>query len=70
MKIQSYVNGEWCSGNGRVDTLVNSVNDEVIGEVHSLDSGFDQILEYGRSVAGPELRKLTIHDRAERITSL
>lgn len=70
MKIQSYVNGEWCSGNGRVDTLVNSVNDEVIGEVHSLDSGFDQILEYGRSVAGPELRKLTIHDRAERIKLL
>lgn len=70
MKIQSYVNGEWCSGNGRVDTLVNSVNDEVIGEVHSLDSGFDQILDYGRSVAGPELRKLTIHDRAERIKLL
>ncbi len=70
MKIQSYVNGEWCSGNGRVDTLLNSVNDEVIGEVHSLDSGFDQILEYGRGVAGPELRKLTIHDRAERIKLL
>lgn len=70
MKIQSYVNGEWCSGNGRVDTLVNSVNDEVIGEVHSLDSGFDQVLEYGRTVAGPELRKLTIHDRAERIKLL
>lgn len=70
MKIQSYVNGEWCSGNGRVDTLVNSVNDEVIGEVHSLDSGFDQILDYGRSVAGPELRKLTIHDRAEQIKLL
>lgn len=70
MKIQSYVKGEWCSGNGRVDTLVNSVNDELIGEVHSLDSGFDQILEYGRTVAGPELRKLTIHDRAERIKLL
>ena len=70
MKIQSYVNGEWCSGKGRVDTLLNSVNDEVIGEVHSLDSGFDQILEYGRSVAGSELRKLTIHDRAEKIKLL
>lgn len=70
MKIQSYVKGEWCSGNGRIDTLLNSVNDEVIGEVHSLDSGFDQILDYGRSIAGPELRKLTIHDRAERIKLL
>jgi len=70
MKIQSYVKGEWCSGNGRVDQLHNSVNDQLIGEVHSLDSGFDQILDYGRSVAGPELRKLTIHDRAERIKLL
>jgi len=70
MKIQSYVNGEWCSGKGRVDMLLNSVNDEVIGEVHSLDSGFDQILDYGRTVAGAELRKLTIHDRAEKIKYL
>ena len=42
MKIQSYVNGEWCSGNGRVDTLVNSVNDEVIGEVHRLILGLSK----------------------------
>ena len=70
MKIESYVNGQWCSGGGRIDTLVNAVNDQVIGEVHSLDSGFDQILDYGRRVAGPELRRLTIHDRAEKIKFL
>lgn len=70
MKIQSYVAGEWCSGNGRQDTLINSVNDQLIGEVHSLTSGFDQFLEYGRNVAGPALRQLTIHDRAERIKLL
>ncbi|MDH5435040.1 MAG: phenylacetic acid degradation bifunctional protein PaaZ, partial [Gammaproteobacteria bacterium] len=70
MKIQSYVAGEWCSGDGRQDTLINSVNDAVIGEVHSLTFGFDQFLEYGRNVAGPALRKLTIHERAERIKLL
>jgi oxepin-CoA hydrolase/3-oxo-5,6-dehydrosuberyl-CoA semialdehyde dehydrogenase len=67
MKIQSYVTGQWCSGDGRNDTLVNAVNDQIIGEVNSLTSGFDQILEYGRSKGGPVLRKLTIHERAERI---
>lgn len=70
MKIQSYVAGEWCSGDGRVDTLVNSVNDEVIGEVASLTSGFAEILDYGRRVAGLELRKLTTHQRAEKIKFL
>ncbi|MCJ8270545.1 MAG: phenylacetic acid degradation bifunctional protein PaaZ [Psychrosphaera sp.] len=70
MKIESYVSGEWCSGDGRSSTLVNAINDEVIGEVKSLTSGFDAMLAYGRDVAGPELRKLTIHERAERIKAL
>ena len=69
-QIKSYVKGEWCSGNGRVDALFNSVTDEPVGVVHSLDQGFAEILDYGRSVAGPELRKLTIHDRAEKIKHL
>ncbi|MET1254266.1 phenylacetic acid degradation bifunctional protein PaaZ [Aliikangiella maris] len=70
MKIQSYVAGQWCSGDGREDTLVNSVNDEFIGNVVSLTSGFDQFLNYGREVAGPQLRQLTIHERAEKIKLL
>lgn len=70
MKIQSYVTGQWCSGDGRTDILLNSVNDQVIGEVHSLTTGFAQILDYGRTKAGPVLRKMTIHERAERIKQL
>jgi len=69
-QIQSYVAGEWCSGDGRTDTLVNSVNDAVIGEVNSLTTGFDTILEHGRNVGGPALRKLTTHERAEKIKFL
>ncbi len=70
MTIKSYVCGQWVAGDGRTDTLVNAVNDEVIGEVKSLTSGFGDILEYGRKTAGPALRKLTIHERAERIKLL
>ncbi|MGX5174263.1 phenylacetic acid degradation bifunctional protein PaaZ [Aliikangiella sp. IMCC44653] len=68
--IKSYLAGEWQSGNGRSDILVNSVNDEVIGQVNSLDKGFEDFLDYGRSVAGPKLRALTIHERAEKIKFL
>lgn len=67
MKVESYVAGRWCDGDGRASTLVNAINDDVIGEVKSLTTGFDEVLSYGRDVAGPQLRKLTIHERAECI---
>jgi len=70
MKIQSYVNGQWCSGDGRTQQLLNAIDDSVVGEVSSLTSGFDALLDYGRTKAGPALRKLTIHQRAEMIKAL
>ena len=70
MKIQSYVNGQWVSGNGRSVQCLNAVNDERVGEINSLTSGFDAVLDYGRTKAGPLLRKLTIHQRAEMIKTL
>jgi len=70
MLIESYINGQWQSGNGRTDVLYNAVNDSIIGEVRSHTEGFDQCLDYGRTKAGPTLRKLTIHDRAEMIKHL
>ncbi len=70
MKVQSYINGQWCSGEGKTQTLLNAINDDLVGEVNSLTSGFAELLEYGRQIAAPELRKLTIHERAERIKAL
>jgi len=70
MKIQSYVNGQWCSGDGRTQQLLNAIDDSVVGEVSSLTTGFDTLLDYGRTKAGPALRKLTIHQRAEMIKAL
>jgi len=70
MKIQSYVNGQWCSGDGRTQQLLNAIDDSVVGEISSLTTGFDALLDYGRTMAGPALRKLTIHQRAEMIKAL
>ncbi|MCJ8318108.1 MAG: phenylacetic acid degradation bifunctional protein PaaZ [Colwellia sp.] len=70
MKIQSYVNGQWVSGDGRTQQCLNAVNDEIVGEINSLTSGFDELLNYGRTKAGPALRKLTIHQRAQMIKAL
>ena len=70
MKIQSYVNGQWVSGDGHSTKCFNAVNDEIIGEINSLTSGFDSLLDYGRTKAGPALRNLTIHQRAQMIKAL
>ena len=70
MKIQSYVNGQWVSGDGHSTKCFNAVNDEIIGEINSLTAGFDSLLDYGRTKAGPALRKLTIHQRAQMIKAL
>jgi oxepin-CoA hydrolase/3-oxo-5,6-dehydrosuberyl-CoA semialdehyde dehydrogenase len=70
MIVKSYAAGQWISGDGRQDTLLNAINDDVVGEVKSLTSGFGEMLNYGRTKAGPVLRKLTIHERAELIKLL
>lgn len=70
MKIKSYVAGQWRSGEGRTQELYNAIDDTVVGEVSSLTSGFDELLDYARKKAGPVLRTLTIHDRANRIKAL
>jgi len=70
MKVKSYVLGEWISGDGEEQHLISAVNDQPVGNVQSLSGDFAQILNYGRTQAGPELRKLTIHDRAEKIKLL
>ena len=70
MQIKSYVNGQWQSGDSAPQQLLNAVNDTVVGEMSSLTTGFDALLDYGRTKAGPALRKLTIHQRAEMIKAL
>jgi oxepin-CoA hydrolase/3-oxo-5,6-dehydrosuberyl-CoA semialdehyde dehydrogenase len=70
MQIKSYVNGQWQSGDSAPQQLLNAVNDTVVGEISSLTTGFDALLDYGRSKSGPALRKMTIHQRAEMIKAL
>ena len=70
MKITSYLNGQWQSGNGETVQLISAVDDSPIGEVSSHTEGFADALHYSRTIAGPKLRQLTIHQRAEQIKAL
>ena len=70
MQVQSYIHGDWVTGQASEQHLVNAIDDSPIATLQSLTTGFDSILDYGRTTASQALLKMTIHERAERIKAL
>ncbi len=70
MKIQSYVTGEWFSGQSEGARVVNAVNGDFIGTVSSDGMDFGAVLRHARETGGPALRGMTFHERALRLKAL
>jgi len=70
MEIQNYVKGQWVSGEGSEYTAKNAINGETIGSVSSIGLDYKEILDYGRSVGGPALRKMTFQERGRMLKAL
>src|SRR6266480_4675360 len=70
MQLESYVAGKWQAGAGSGVALRDATTGEVIANASAdgLDSGV--MLEYAREVGGPNLRKLTFHERAALLKAL
>ena len=64
MALASYAQGEWIEGRGRTTTLLHAVTGEPVAEASSEGLDFAGMLEYGRRVGGPALRRMTFHERA------
>lgn len=64
MQVQSYAAGSWFTGKGKERPLVHAVSGETIGSATSEGLDFKAMLDYGRQVGAPALRKLTFHQRA------
>lgn len=56
--------GQWRFGEGRAQEVLNAITGEKIADVSSEGLDFKGMLEYGRNVGGPKLRKMTFHERA------
>jgi len=69
-RIQSYVLGEWVSGGGAGTPLYDAVTGDEVGIASSEGLDFAAMLEYGRGVGGPALRRLTFHQRARMLKAL
>lgn len=69
-QYQNYIQGNWVSGDGSETKLFNAINGDLIGEVSSKGIDYKSVLEYGRSVGGPALRKMTFQERGRMLKAL
>jgi len=58
------------AGAGKAATLLHAVTGEPVAQASSEGLDFRTMLEYGRRVGGPVLRKMTFHERARMIKAL
>lgn len=70
IQLNNYVNGRWIAGEGEGEVLYNAVTGEPIFQTSSKGVDFQEMLEYGRNVGNPALRKLTFHQRGRLLKEL
>jgi len=70
MRLQSYAQGQWVTGSGKATDLFHAVTGEKVAEATSEGLDFKCMLEYGRTVGGPELRAMTFHQRARMLKAM
>jgi oxepin-CoA hydrolase/3-oxo-5,6-dehydrosuberyl-CoA semialdehyde dehydrogenase len=69
-KLENYITGNWIAGDGDGQQLYNAVTGEVIAAATTKGLDFKSILEYGRTVGNPALRKMTFHERGNMLKAL
>ncbi|MCE3281474.1 MAG: paaZ [Chitinophagaceae bacterium] len=62
-KLENYITGSWVTGDGAGQPLYNAVSGEVVAHASTKGLDFASVLDYGRVIGGPALRKLTFQER-------
>lgn len=70
MKLENYIGGKWIMGEGDGQKLYNAVTGDEIAAATTSGLDFKKILEYGREVGNPALRKMTFHERGNMLKAL
>ncbi len=70
MKLENYVMGKWIRGDGEGETLYDAVTGEPVATTSTEGLDFASLLQYGREVGNPALRKLSFHERGRRLKAL
>lgn len=70
IQVKNYVCGQWVAGAGSEQELFHAISGEAIGTVSSNGLDYRAILEYGRTVGGKQLRKMTFQERGRMLKAL
>lgn len=69
-KLGNYITGNWINGDGDGQLLYNAVTGEPIFSTTTKGLDFKAMLDYGRTVGNPALRKMTFHARGNMLKAL
>jgi len=70
MKLENYVTGSWITGDGKGQELFNAVTGETVAFATTKGLDYKKILDYGRAIGNPALRKMTFHERGNMLKAL
>jgi oxepin-CoA hydrolase/3-oxo-5,6-dehydrosuberyl-CoA semialdehyde dehydrogenase len=70
IQVKNYVCGQWVAGSGSEQELFHAITGNAIGSVSSAGLDYKAILEYGRTVGGAQLRKMTFQERGRMLKAL
>ena len=69
-KLGNYITGHWINGDGEGQLLYNAVTGEPVATASTKGLDFQSILDYGRTIGNPALRKMTFHERGNMLKAL
>jgi oxepin-CoA hydrolase/3-oxo-5,6-dehydrosuberyl-CoA semialdehyde dehydrogenase len=69
-KLENYITGKWIKGDGDGQILYNAVTAEEITIATTEGLDFASMLDYGRRVGNPALRKMSFHERGRMLRAL
>ena len=70
LQLKNFVAGDWHLGSGKRTPLVHAVTGATVADASTSGLNFSEVLDYGRKVGGPNIRKLTFHERALKLKAL
>ncbi len=70
MKLKNYALGKWTAGKGTGAPLYNAITGETVATATSTGLDFGEMMQYGREVGNPALRKMTFHERGRMLKKL
>lgn len=69
-KLPNYIQGQWVTGDGEGQLLYDAVTGEPFATATTKGLDFAAIVQYGREVGNPALRRLTFHERGRMLKAL